>query len=259
MAALISAYSGYIALAFLPPLAWLAFYLHEDRHPEPKHLILLTFISGILAAVAAVVGELALFGRPPVFAGFFYHFAPAALAMPVLILAGVAAIEELFKYAAVRLTVLKRREFNEPVDAMIYMVTAALGFAAIENVFFLLPLVEQSFAGRIEWGLFAGGVELSANRFLGANLLHALSSAIVGYALARHAFSPWRRHAVAGGLVAASALHALFNYLIITKEAIPLAALLIMLLLAFMAITVFVDFERLKRSAQNFEPEVKKL
>ena len=248
MAALISAYSGYVALAFIPPLAWLAFYLHEDRHPEPKHLILITFLAGILSAMAAVGVELAAFGRPPVFAGVFYRFLPAVLAMPTFLLVGVAVIEECLKYAAVRLTVLRRREFDEPVDAMIYMVTAALGFAAIENVFFLVPLVGQSFGGHIEWGLFAGGLELSVNRFLGANLLHALSSAIVGYALARHAFSPWRRHAVGAGLLAASILHAVFNYLIISKDVIPAAALLVTLLLAFMAINVFVDFERLKRA-----------
>lgn len=238
MAAIISIYSGYIALSFLPPLAWLFFYLKEDRHPEPKRLILLTFAAGILSAFAAVAIELALFGRPPVFSGFFHRFSPAVLALPVAVLAGIALVEEYVKYAAVKFSVLSRPEFDEPIDAMIYMVTAALGFAAVENALFLVPVLGQN---------FASGFELTANRFLGANLLHALSSAIVGYALARHLFSPWRPHAVAVGVIAASALHTLFNYLIITKDVLPPSLLLVMLLLVFMAVVVLVEFERLKK------------
>lgn len=247
MAALISVYSGYVALAFLPPLIWLLFYLHEDRHPEPKHLLLLTFIAGIVSAIAAVAAELAFFGRPPVLAGFFYRAYPRLLAFPSIVFLGVGLIEEYLKYAAVRLVALSRRAFDEPVDAMIYLIAAALGFAAIENVFFIVPLVESSFAGRLELAAFTGGVELTASRFLGANLLHALSSAIVGYAVARHHFSPYRRHAIAIGVIVAGTLHALFNYFIISRDTIPPAILLIILLLVLMAAVVFVDFERLKR------------
>ena len=238
MAAIISVYSGYVALSFLPPLVWLLFYLKEDRHPEPKHLILLTFIAGLFSALGAVAAELAFFGRPPVLSGFFHRFSPAVLAMPLAVFAGVALIEEYLKYAAVKFAVLSRKEFDEPIDAMIYMVTAALGFAAIENVLFLVPVLEQN---------FASGFELTTNRFLGANLLHALSSAIVGYALARHMFSPWRKHAVAVGIILASALHMLFNYFIITKDTVPTSFLLLVLLLVLMAVVVLVEFERLKK------------
>ncbi len=247
MAAIISVYSGYIALSFLPPLVWLLFYLKEDRHPEPKHLILLTFIAGILSAFAAVAVELALLGRPPVFAGFFHRVLPAVLGMPLSVFIGVGLIEEYLKYLAVKFSVLSRKEFDEPIDAMIYMVTAALGFAAIENVLFLVPALEQG---------FATGFELTTNRFLGANLLHALSSAIVGYALARHMFSPWRKHAVAAGIAAAAALHAFFNYLIITKDAIPVSFTLLVLLLSLMAVVVLVEFERLKRRQLQSDADI---
>ena len=241
-AALISAYSGYVALSFLPPLAWLLFWLREDRKPEPKHLLLLTFIAGIASALAAVAAELALFGTPPLVTGFFARIAPGVLAMPVVVFSGVALIEEYAKYLAVKLSVLDRPDFDEPVDAMVYMVLAALGFAAIENVMFLIPVFEEG---------FAGGVELTASRFLGANLLHALSSGIVGYALARHHFSPWRKHAVALGILAASVLHAVFNSLIIARDAIPESLMLLSFLLAVMAVVVIADFERLKRSAKK--------
>lgn len=246
MVALISTYFGYIALSFLPPLAWLTFYLHEDRHPEPKHLLLLTFIAGVISALVAVVIEVSLFSRPIAAAdgtvifpgGLFYFLTPGLLVIPSLLFSGVALVEEFVKYLAVRVTALKRPEFNEPVDAMIYMVAAALGFAAIENVFFLTRALEQS---------VTDGIGLTINRFLGANLLHALSSAIVGYFIARHYFSPWRKHAIFVGVLLASALHGLFNYFIIIRDTFPAALILIIVLLVFMAVDVFVDFERLKK------------
>jgi len=242
VAALISAYSAYVALSFLPPLVWLLFWLHEDRHPEPKHLVLLTFAAGIFSALAAVGVELAFFGTEPVLRGVAARWFPALLGMPLAVFSGVALIEEYVKYLAVKLAVFSRPEFDEPVDAMVYMVTAALGFAAIENVIFLVPVFEQG---------FGYGFELTLNRFLGANLLHALSSAIVGYAVARHHFSPWRRHAVAAGVFLAAVLHALFNSFIIIKDTVPGILLLVILLLSLMSIVVFVEFERLKKTTES--------
>lgn len=254
----IGIYSGFVALSFLPPLIWLIFYLHEDRHPEPKHLILLTFIAGIFSAIGAVAVELGLLGKPivladgaPVFnGGVIYRLYPLLLELRIFTLVSVAAIEEYLKYLAVKFAVLSRPEFDEPVDAMIYMVTAALGFAAIENIIFVVPVFKDN--------VFSG-LELTANRFLAANLLHALSSAIVGYFLARHVFSPWRKHAVAAGIVIATVLHTLFNYLIITRETVPDSLLLVVFLLTLMAVAVFVDFERLKKQAAEKELENAKL
>ena len=142
------------------------------------------------------------------------------------------------------MAVLSRPDFDEPIDAMIYMITAALGFAAIENIVFIIPVFEES---------FIGGFELTATRFLGANLLHALSSAIVGYFLARHMFSPWKKHAIVVGILLASALHTLFNYFIIIKESIPGSLVLVILLLFLMAVAVFVEFERLKNRRPELE------
>ncbi|RJQ37148.1 PrsW family intramembrane metalloprotease [Candidatus Parcubacteria bacterium] len=279
MVALVGMYLGYLALAFLPPLLWLFFFLHEDRHPEPKHLLLATFVAGIVSAFVAFVAEFALFSEPLVdFAGkvmfgggILYRLFPATfgscdfssaailaggLAGCAILFLGIAFVEEYVKYFAVKLVALSRVEFDEPVDAMIYMVTAGLGFAAIENAFFI-------FSGLPDLGA-NGSVYLAANRFMGANLLHGLASGLVGYALARHVFSPWRRHALASGIAFATVLHALFNYLIIKKsvEAIrielyaaatpfyqtPLFWLLLVgALLVFMGIAVLAEFERLRR------------
>lgn len=241
MAAIISTYSGYVALSFLPPVIWLLFYLREDRHPEPKRLLLLTFLAGMLTALAAVALEILLVGSDPIFQGVITRITPKLLAIPLVVFGVVALIEEYLKYLAVKFAVLERPEFDEPIDAMIYLMTAALGFAALENTLFLLPVFEEN---------FLAGFSLTANRFLGANLLHALTSGIVGYAVARHFWSPHRKHAIAVGVAIAAGLHTLFNYLIIRRGAIPEAFALLVILIGVMAAAVFVEFERLKKKTQ---------
>jgi len=123
---------------------------------------------------------------------------------------------------------------------MIYMMTAALGFAALENILFIFPVFHQG---------IAAGIEITTSRFFGANLLHALSSGIVGFFLARAFFSPRRHHAIAFGVVIAALLHALFNYLIIIREVLAEGIFYIVLLLSLMLVVVLIDFHRLRRAS----------
>ena len=235
LAQIITFGSAYIALAFLPPIIWLLIYLREDLHPEPSYLIILTFIGGIGAAFAALIAERTLinFINPDTRLVLFFGL--------------IALIEEYAKYLAVKLLVLKRKDFNEPIDAMIYMVSAGLGFAAIENTLFLFLQQVPSAELLILPGNLIAGAGLSAARFIGANLLHALASAIVGYFLARSWFHPMRKHLIAAGIILASVLHALFNYLIIVKGVFPEAMLYLAALLGFALVAVLIDFQRLKK------------
>jgi RsiW-degrading membrane proteinase PrsW (M82 family) len=122
-----------------------------------------------------------------------------------------ATIEELFKFGAAYITALRTRVFDEPLDAVIYMVTAALGFSAMENVLFLLtPLYE----GDVVRTLVTGDL-----RFIGATLLHTLASAVIGMclALAFYKSAGVRRLAGVIGVILAIALHTVFNFFILGK------------------------------------------
>lgn len=237
MAALITSYTSYILISFLPPILWLVFYLREDRHPEPKRLLILVFFGGMASAIVAVFSELFLIGTrespgliASAYAGLFTNY--------LFLFSVIAFVEEYCKYLAVRFLVLHDRNFDEPIDAMIYMMTAALGFAALENVFFIVPVFGSS---------VASGFILTANRFLGANLLHALSSGIVGYFLARAFFSPYRHHFLGIGIIVASLLHAFFNYFIIIRDTFSESIYLLVLLILVMTLMVLIEFEILKK------------
>ena len=107
---------------------------------------------------------------------------------------------------------LRRREDDEPIDTVIYMITAALGFAALENILFLIAPVTG--------GDVVGGVVTGSLRFVGATLLHVVSSAIVGIFIA---FVFYRSRFVKfvfglAGLLFAIVLHTVFNLSIIEES-----------------------------------------
>lgn len=186
-----------VLAGFVPSLAWLIYYLKKDCHPEPKSLIARAMAGGIIVAPLAVIAQLAFSrwaawnwpGYDPARSASFFFWA--------------ALVEEYVKYLAVKLTVLHNPEFDEPTDAMVYMISAALGFAAIENILVLYNVVPDGVGATLRiWVL----------RFAGATLLHTIASAIFGYALALAWFH--RRHSrklIAAGLALATFAHFVFN------------------------------------------------
>lgn len=250
-ATLITSNASYILLAFAPPVLWLLFYLREDKHPEPKALLLLAFVGGMASAVLALFGECVWVA---LVAGSCHSINFGV--SPILLFLGIALVEEYAKFLPIRYLIMKRPEFDEPVDAMIYMMTAALGFAALENALFAFQFfyrVQEStlLLAPLTHETVLASVDVATNRFLGANLLHALSSGIVGYFLARAFFSPRRHYFVGLGIIVAALLHAGFNYLILEREALAQGTFYIILLLSTMAVMVLVDFERLKQNKTN--------
>jgi RsiW-degrading membrane proteinase PrsW (M82 family) len=188
----------------LPALAWLWFWLREDSaNPEPRALIALAFLAGMISVAIAVPLELGI--KQALEAGLL----GASFAAPAIVYSVWSALEEIIKYVLAYATVLRRREDDEPIDPAIYMVTTALGFAGAENVLFLLsPLSGTTLAQNIATGDL---------RFIGATLLHVLSSSLIGVALGLTFYAPKVIHYLAGfiGLLLAMGLHMTFNYLIL--------------------------------------------
>ncbi|MEK7581726.1 MAG: PrsW family glutamic-type intramembrane protease [Patescibacteria group bacterium] len=178
----------------LPALLWLWFWLKEDPRPEPRGLLLLSFLGGMAIVMVVLPIE---------------KFAYTQLQEGVLLITVWSAIEEIAKYGAAYFIALKTRFLDEPIDYVIYMITVALGFAALENTLFLINTIEKS-------GL-AEGLATQNLRFIGASLLHVVSSASIGIAMALSYYKGWfmRKTYLLFGLASAILLHALFNFFII--------------------------------------------
>ena len=201
----------FIALlgGILPATFWLWFWLKEDKlHPEPRGLLILSFLVGMLAALLAFPPEKWVkdFVAP---GGVICKLMNADCATLLLFW---AIIEEVIKIIGIYLVALRTKYFDEPIDAVIYLITIALGFAALENTLFLFnPLGNGDVGATITLGEF---------RFIGATLLHVATSGMVGVALAL-TFYQKRSKRVAGALLAlcgAIMLHTLFNFSIIISS-----------------------------------------
>lgn len=237
-------YIIFIIFGLAPSIIWLLFYLKKDAHPESKKMVLKIFFYGMLGAVIAAIIEIELsaglvflFGRQievfPIIFFIFYQFIVIAL------------VEESSKFLIVKEKVVNDPEFDEPVDAMVYMIIAALGFAALENILVL-------FTG----STFQEAVMISALRFLGATFLHALASGVVGYFLALSFFESKKRLGlIIKGLSIAAFLHGLFNISIIiiekgvTTQNLVLfisSFIFLIILLASLALFVSYGFRKLK-------------
>ncbi len=239
MAGTITTLDVFFALVggLLPALLWLWFWLREDLHPEPRRILILTFIAGMMVAIVALFLEQ---GAHVLITKWFASF-PKWLFSTILLFVW-AAIEEILKYIAARRAALRLPSFDEPVDALIYLITAALGFAALENILFLLKVfgVHGVLAGLITGNL----------RFLGATLLHVVCSAIVGASVAFSFFHKEKLiRNVLGGLLFATILHTLFNFFIINSGDSDLFKILVPLWLA--VVILFFIFEKIKGLKKN--------
>lgn len=210
-----------LILGLLPSFAWLVFYLEEDPHPEPKPLIFETFLAGSLVTFIVL-------GLQSLFNNFVTPYGVAQYSF--LAFLGLSAIEELFKFLAAR-TVIDQHlnDLDEPVDAMIYLIVAALGFAAVENIAAATKAQELAF-------------ETTTLRFIGATLLHTLSSGLLGYYWARSIIQN-NIYRLYTGFAFATLLHTVFNYLILRYEPAVIPTTFLMVAAMF----ILYDFEKLKR------------
>lgn len=232
-----------VLLGILPSLIWLWYWLHKDEHPEPKVLITKVLLLGLILSPLAIVFQL-------LFVNLLARIIGADAATlsdgPAFYL-WASFVEELVKYAAVFFIVLRSPEFDEPVDAMIYMLTAALGFAAMENILVINRVFGDGLTATAGiWGL----------RFAGATLLHALSSALMGYfiALAWYFFE-YRKTLFAAGLGLATLFHWTFN-LFISRSEQTLSLLYSTLLLIAMAFLVSALFDKIKERHGQVTPTI---
>ncbi len=192
-------------LAVAPAFFILWYVYHKDKYePEPKGLIVATFFIGAVLAVPAGFLEMVLEASSGIpiegnivgaFIGSFFIIAP---------------IEEGAKLLSVGIKAYRSPTFNEVMDGIVYCVAGALGFATIENVFYVY-----------EFGLATG-----VFRAVFAVPLHALTGAVIGYYVGMLKMDrQTHKHFLAAGLLIAIIFHGAYDFVLFTET--PLALLII--------------------------------
>lgn len=187
-----------LLVGLIPSLLWLFFWLREDAtHSEPRWLLAGCFFAGMIAVLLSIPVEQFLATLAHTDSQKYIYW---------------AAAEEILKFAAVAIVALMTRYNDEPVDAMIYCIAVALGFAALENALFVMaPLSHGDLAASIIHGNL---------RSIGATLVHVVSSAFIGFGLGVTFYRGTAARFVvwAMAITAAIAVHAAFNISIVTAS-----------------------------------------
>ncbi|MDQ7784240.1 MAG: PrsW family glutamic-type intramembrane protease [Desulfomonilaceae bacterium] len=215
-------------LGVLPGLAWLAFF-YATRHKRSQSFgnILRVFLTGCVVTVPAVIVER--------LTGAGITEGPAVHSALVSFLL-IGPIEEFFKLLAVWLAVYRSQDFREPLDGIIYSLTAALGFSSVENIIFIAVIGPDAFWSRV----------------LYATPAHLLFASMWGYSLGVARFQRQGELVTVGkGLLVASLLHGAYDAVVALY---PHAARLS--LLPLMAFMVWLMSRRVKefRNTSPFLP-----
>jgi RsiW-degrading membrane proteinase PrsW (M82 family) len=189
------------AMACIPAIFWLGFFYVMDRHePEPKQLVAGVCVLGAL--IAAPLADFVQYQAVPPLA-LEVHGLSALSSDRVLyaiLIAGLA--QETCKYAVVRYTVYLSREFDEPMDGIVYMMACGTGFAVWVNYH---RLSDQGHSVYLSTG---------AAQAVVTTLAHASFAGALGYVMGRAKFSrrsaPVRGILLFAGLLGAAVLNGQF-------------------------------------------------
>jgi len=204
--------------AILPALLLLWFFSGRDRFPEPAKVIWATFGLGVLTIIPAALIETGLESIGHGLTGI------AWAAYTAFIVAGL--VEELFKLSVLQVYSFRSRHFNEAMDGVVYGAASGLGFATLENIFYVFSP--------------DGGVAVSILRALLSVPGHALWGAVLGFYAGAGRLCGRPLLGSLKGLAAAVALHGIYDLPVMIISQAPDAfdpALGILLLLVILGVS----------------------
>jgi len=159
----------------------------------------------------------------------------------ILVYGGIAIIEELAKFFSAYFILKRNKHFDEAIDAMIYLIVLALGFGLVENIL----TVSQKIVGG---NLLSLVIQNIALRFVGANLLHALASGVIGFFWALSLLKNKKPY-LYWGLTLGIVLHFFFN--LVTIKFGGTAVFLVSLALIALLILFLNDLKKLSNLLQK--------
>ena len=190
-----------LAWTIAPSLIILAYIIKSDRFKEPTGLKLWAFFVGILLIIPA--GYLnSIFIWPT---GNFY-------------LAGLT--EETCKFLALYYLFKNKKQFNEPMDAIVYGVLISMGFATYENFEYVFIYSE------VNESLYTAIL-----RAFTTIPMHATCSIIMGYYLGMYIFR-LEQYALLRSIAYPIVFHGMYNFLIPISAFLWLAWLIYMIIFA---------------------------
>ncbi len=185
-----------VLLASLAPVFIILFYIYfRDKYEkEPIGLLVKAVIAGMLVVIPVLfVGKILINIMPAMgkIGDAAYH---------AFVVAGTT--EEVFKFLILYLLVWKSPSFNEKFDGIVYAVFVSLGFAAVENVLYVME----------------GGLQTAMIRAITAVPAHALFGVTMGYYLGiAHMYDELRKTYLRKAILIPILLHGVYDFILMVE------------------------------------------
>ena len=222
-----------LLITILPSLLIILFFVKSDRFPEPTNQIIKIFFYGIFLCFPAFYLNTALgdiYANTGLSEGLISSFLSAA------------PVEEVLKFAVLYSLVYKMKDFNEPIDGVVYGVTVSLGFATLENIYYVYFLNDY---------FDTSSQSLAILRSFSAIPAHGVFGATMGYFFMKYSFIS-KQNNLALCMIVPILLHGSYNFFAHTYFIISLLIVIISWVVVLRA------FLRLKKSQKIKKKEYEK-
>ena len=179
-------------LAIAPVFIIILYIYYKDKYEkEPKKLLSYNFLLG---AVVSIIITTILYYVFDIVLPLPNHTSILQQFIKAFFVVGL--IEEFSKYIIVRYFAQTNKEFNEPFDGIVYAVMVSMGFAATENIFYVIE----------------GGYQTAILRAFTAVPAHATFGILMGYYMGKAKFSKNKVALNLTGLLLAILFHGAYDF-----------------------------------------------
>lgn len=181
-----------IALALAPGIAICIYIFYRDLYNrEPKLNLVVSFLLGCLAIIPAIVLE-----------SVFIINGHSIGAVALFAYGVVALSEEGCKFFFLRTYAYTRKSFDEPLDGIVYSVMVSMGFATVENLFYVM-----------NYAALGQGLQVGIQRMFLSVPAHASFAVVMGYYIGKAKFAPGKRtFYMLTGLLIAVFFHGTYDF-----------------------------------------------
>ena len=223
-----------LLITILPSILIILFFINSDKFKEPTKEIIKIFFLGILITIPAYIlntyiGDF-LYKKTELSEGLISSFLTAA------------PVEEGLKLSILYYFVYKMKDFNEPIDGIVYGVTVSLGFATLENLYYVYLLADY---------FETTSMALAVIRSFSAVPAHAVFGIFMGYFFMKYSFIK-KGDNLFFAFIIPFVLHGCYNLFLNSNFYVAL----ILIMIAW--IVALILFSRLKKTQRNKKREYEK-
>ena len=223
-----------LLVTILPPILIVVIFVISDKFQEPNRAIIKVFTFGILITIPAFIANTFLYETYK-----NYYFINKSLSESFL---SAAVIEEGLKFLILYFIVYKMNEFNEPMDGIVYGVCVSLGFATLENIYYVVYL---SFG--------TDPILIAVLRTFTAIPAHGIFGVIMGYFFMKYSYVSKQKNLFLSFLIP-YLLHGFYNYFITSYFMISLGVIIVSWIIGM---KLYVDiWQKQKLKTSEYEPKI---